>query len=104
MNKTCQFNMEEVSVKLVLENHDGTVCECFEKGWKISESLILSVYEDGIEVNEFHHDKAGDIVLGNEVLGLQGCVNDSELNIEEIGNMSAIEFLLKIATMTKDLH
>lgn len=104
MNKTCQFNMEEVSVKIVLKNHDGTVCECTEKVLKINDSLILSVYEDGVEINEYYYDQTGDIVLGNEVLGLHGSINDSELNIEEIGNMSAIEFLLKVATITKGLQ
>lgn len=104
MIKSCQFNMEEVPVKILLENSDGTSITCTEKGLKINDSLILSVYENGVEINEFHYDQEGDIVLGNEVLSLQGVVNDSEINLEDISNMTAVEFLLKIATMTKDLH
>lgn len=46
-------NMEQVMVKISIENHDGSKVECFEKSWKISESLILSVYENGVEINEF---------------------------------------------------
>lgn len=97
-------NVEQINVKIVLENGDGSSVECFENGWKISDSLILSVYENGVEINEFRYDQAGDIVLGKEVLSLQGSVNDSAINLEDIKNMSAIEFLLKIAAITKELH
>ncbi|KFN01488.1 hypothetical protein D0U04_08800 [Bacillus clarus] len=96
--------IEKVNVKVVINNHDGSSVECFEKGLKISDSLILSVYENGVEINEFHYDQEDDIVLGDEILGLQGSVNDSGFNLEEISNMNAIEFLLKITTLTKDLH
>ncbi|MCU5516528.1 hypothetical protein OCF62_18355 [Bacillus wiedmannii] len=97
-------NMEQVAVKVIIESHDGTTVEFTEKGLKISSKLILSVYEAGVSINKFHHDQTGAIVLDDEVLDLLGFVNNSELNLEEIGNMSAIEFLLKIATLTKDLH
>ncbi|MED0996291.1 hypothetical protein P4T34_12510 [Bacillus mobilis] len=96
--------MKQVSVKVVLNSHDGSIVECIETGLKISDSLVLSVYENGVEINEFQYDQAGDIVLGNEVLGLQGLINDSAINLEDIENMSAIEFLMKIATFVKDLH
>ncbi|HDX9587936.1 TPA: hypothetical protein ROX98_000857 [Bacillus pseudomycoides] len=104
MNRIGQLNMEQVSVKVIIDNGNGTTVECFEKAIKISDSLILSVYEDGIEVNEFHYDQAGDIVLGTEVLSLLGNVNDSAINLEEIGNMSALEFLVAISSISRELH
>lgn len=97
-------NMEQVAVKISIENHDGSKVECFEKAWKISESLILSVYENGVEINEFHYDQAGDIVLGNEVLGLHGEVNESAIDFETFRNMSALEFLVAISSIQRELH
>ncbi|MBY0597356.1 hypothetical protein [Bacillus bingmayongensis] len=97
-------NMEQVEIKVTIQNYDGSTVTFIEKGLKISDELILSVYEAGVALNKFHYDQTGDIVLDEEVLDLQGVVNDSGLNLEEINNMSAIEFLLKITTMTKDLH
>ncbi|PRT06965.1 hypothetical protein C6356_00645 [Bacillus wiedmannii] len=97
-------NIEKVNVKVIINNHDGSKVEWVEQGLKLSDTLILSVYEAGVALNKFHYDQTGDIVLDEEQLDLQGVVNDSELNLEEISNMSAIEFLLKIATFTKDLH
>ncbi|MFL1665317.1 hypothetical protein [Bacillus cereus] len=97
-------NMKQVAVKITILNHDGSTVEFAEKGLKISDELILSVYEAGVSINRFHFDLAGDIVLDEEVLDLQGVVNDSALNLEDISNMSVIEFLLKIATITKELH
>ncbi|EOW9526592.1 hypothetical protein ACO11K_000173 [Bacillus cytotoxicus] len=97
-------NFEEVNVKVAINNHDGSTVEFTEKGLKISGELILSVYEAGVAINKFHYDQAGAIVQDEEVLDLQGVVNDSELNLEEIANMSAIEFLLKIATIQNELH
>ncbi|MGF9850376.1 hypothetical protein ABHN09_02095 [Bacillus paramobilis] len=97
-------NVEQVNVKIVLENGDGSSVECFEKAWKISDSLILSVYENGVEINEFHYDQAGDIVLGNEVLGLHGEVNESGIDFETFRNMSALEFLVAISSIQRDLH
>ncbi|MEH7456344.1 hypothetical protein V7183_03685 [Bacillus sp. JJ1127] len=97
-------NMEQVNVKIIIENHDGSTVECFEKGVKISDSFILSVYEDGIEINEYYHDQAGDIVLGTEVLSLLGEVNDFAINLEAISSMNAIEFLLKIAAVKREIH
>ncbi|MDM5187857.1 hypothetical protein QUF99_11105 [Bacillus sp. DX4.1] len=97
-------NIEQVNVKIVLENGDGTTVECIEKGVKISDTLVLSVYEAGVSINEFHYDQTGDIVLGDEILDLQGVVNDSAIDLEAIGNMSALDFLLKIAAIKRDLH
>ncbi|MDM5188588.1 hypothetical protein QUF99_15065 [Bacillus sp. DX4.1] len=97
-------NVEQVNVKIVLEAGNGTTVECIEKGVKISNSLILSVYENGVALNEFHHDQTGSIVLDDEILDLQGVVNDSSIDLEEIGNMSALGFLLKIAAIKRDLH
>ncbi|MDM5460007.1 hypothetical protein [Bacillus cereus] len=97
-------NMEQVSVKVTIQNYDSSTVTFTEKGLKISDTLILSVYEAGVAINKFYYDQAGDIVLADEVLDLQGMVNDSGLNLEDISNMSAIGFLLKIATFTKDLH
>ncbi|HHK5599917.1 hypothetical protein CN324_28055 [Bacillus anthracis] len=97
-------NMEQVSVKVTIQNYDGSTVTFTEKGLKISDELILSVYESGVSINKFHYDQTGDIVLDDGVLDLQGFVNDSGLNLEGISNMLGIEFLLKIATITKDLH
>ncbi|PEU03187.1 hypothetical protein [Bacillus cereus] len=97
-------NMKQVSVKVTIENYDGSTAIFTEKGLKISDTLILSVYEAGVSINKFHYDQTGYIVLGEEILDLQGSVNDYGLNLEEISNMNAIEFLLKIAMLTKDLH
>lgn len=97
-------NIEEVNVKVAINNYDGSTAIFTEKGLKISDTLILSVYEAGLSINKFHYDQTGDIVLDEEILDLQGPVNDSGLNLEEISTMNAIEFLLKIATLTKDVH
>lgn len=97
-------NVEQVEVKIVLEVHNGSAVEVIEKGLKISDSLILSVYEAGVEINEFHYNQTGDIVLGKEVLSLQGNVNDTAIDLEAIGNMSAIDFLLAIATIKREVH
>ncbi|PFU90801.1 hypothetical protein COK92_20640 [Bacillus anthracis] len=97
-------NIKEVNVKIVLENGDGSSVACFEKAWKISESHILSVYENGLEINEFHYDQVGDIVIGNEVLGLHGEVNESAIDFETFRNMSALEFLVTISSIHRELH
>ncbi|EMA6342769.1 hypothetical protein ACO11K_003582 [Bacillus cytotoxicus] len=97
-------NTEELNVKVAINNPNGSTVEFTEKGLKISDALILSVYEAGVAINKFHYDQAGAIVLDEEVLDLQGSVNDYGLNLEEISNMNVIEFLLKITTLTKGLH
>ncbi|SFD50335.1 hypothetical protein SAMN04488168_1469 [Bacillus sp. 491mf] len=98
------LNMEQVNVKVIIDNGNGSMVECFEKGVKISDTLILSIYEAGICINELYYDQTGDIVLGDEVLDLLGAVNDAVINLEEISSMNAIEFLLKIATIKRELH
>ncbi|MCM3736774.1 hypothetical protein M3215_13330 [Bacillus cytotoxicus] len=98
------MNLQEVSVKIVLENNDGTSVVCNEKAVKINEKYVLSVYEDGIQIQEFIYGSNGEIILGEEALDLQGVVNDSAISLEEIGNMSAVDFLLAIANIKRDLH
>ncbi|MDA1528490.1 hypothetical protein [Bacillus cereus group sp. TH260-2LC] len=97
-------NIKEVNVKIMLENGDGSSVACFEKAWKISEFLILSVYENGVEINEFHYNQVGDIVLGNEVLGLHGEINESAIDFETFRNMSALEFLVAISSLQWELY
>ncbi|ENQ3077979.1 hypothetical protein ACEOWG_001152 [Bacillus cereus] len=98
------LNIEQVNVKVVIDNGDGSTVECFEKGVKISDTLILSVYEAGVSINEFYYDQDGTVILGDEVLDLQGNVNDTAIDLEAISKMNAIDFLLAIATINREVH
>lgn len=62
-------NMEQVSEKVTIQNYDGSTVTFTEKGLKISDTLILSVYEAGVALNKFHYDQTGDM----EAFG-HGCV------------------------------
>jgi hypothetical protein len=100
MVKANLLNMEEVSVKVILDNHDGSSVECTEKGIKLNESHILSVFSEGISVNEYHYDEIGNIVLGDEVFSLQGELNEEQIDLSKISSMTAVEFVMYLASVS----
>lgn len=97
-------NIEEVNVNITLENGDGSKVTFAEKAYKITDKHVLSIYKDGISIEEFTYDDNGEIILGDTVLDLQGDLDESLVDITQIGNMTALDFLLTLASIKKDIH
>ncbi|PEG10379.1 hypothetical protein CON96_11480 [Bacillus wiedmannii] len=97
-------NIKEVNVNIVIENGDGSKVTFIEKAYKITDKHVLTVYEDGISIEEFTYGNNGEIILGDTVLNLNGSLDESLVDITQIGNMSALGFLLTLASIKKDTH
>ncbi|PEB48007.1 hypothetical protein CON65_09450 [Bacillus pseudomycoides] len=97
-------NIKEVNVNITVENGDGSKVAFVEKAFKITDRHVLSIYEDGISIEEFTYGNNDEIILGATVLDLQGDLDESLVDITQIGNMTALEFLLALAAIKKDLH
>lgn len=97
-------NIEAVNVNIIVENGDGTKVTFTEKAYKITDKHVLAIYEDGISIEEFTYGDNGEIILGDTLLDLQGGLDESLVDITQIGNMSALDFLLTLAAIKKDLH
>ncbi|MCU5094056.1 hypothetical protein [Bacillus wiedmannii] len=97
-------HIKEVNVNIMVENGDGSKVTFAEKAYKITDKHVLSIYEDGIQIEEFTHGNNGEIILGATVLDLQGDLDESLVDITQIGNMSALDFLLTLASIKKDIH
>ncbi|ENJ6134248.1 hypothetical protein C3496_16390 [Bacillus anthracis] len=97
-------NITEVKVNITVENGDGSKVTFTEKAYKITDKHVLSIYEDGISIEEFTYGNNDEIILGATVLDLQGDLDESLVDITQIGNMSALDFLLTLAAIKKDLH
>lgn len=65
---------------------------------------VLSIYEDGISIEEFTYGNNDEIILGATVLDLQGDIDESLVDITQIGNITALDFLVALASIKKDLH
>ncbi|MHA4160550.1 hypothetical protein [Bacillus cereus] len=97
-------NITEVKVNITVENGAGSKVTFTEKAYKITDKHVLSIYEDGISIEEFTYGNNDEIILGATVLDLQGDLDESLVDITQIGNMSALDFLLTLAAIKKDLH
>ncbi|MBK5505078.1 MULTISPECIES: hypothetical protein [Bacillus] len=97
-------NIEEVNVNITVKNGDGSKVTFAEKAYKITDKHVLSIYEDGISIEEFTYNNNDEIVLGATVLDLNGNLDESLVDITQIGNMSALDFLLVLASIKKDTH
>ncbi|MGG1849497.1 hypothetical protein [Bacillus wiedmannii] len=97
-------NIEEVKVNITVENGDGSKVTFTEKAYKITDKHVLSIYEDGISIEEFTYGDNGEIILGETALDLQGGLDESLVDITQIGNMSALDFLLALASIKKGIH
>ncbi|MEG7831714.1 hypothetical protein AB1J99_10675 [Bacillus bombysepticus] len=97
-------NIKEVNVNITVENGDGSKVMFAEKAYKITDTHVLSIYEDGISIEEFTYGDNGEIILGDTVLDLNGSLDESLVDITQIGNISALDFLLTLASIKKDLH
>ncbi|EJR61568.1 MULTISPECIES: hypothetical protein [Bacillus cereus group] len=97
-------NVEQVKVNITVENGDGSKVTFAEKAYKITDKHVLSIYEDGISIEEFTYGSNDEIILGDTVLDLQGDLDESLVDITQIGNMSALDFLLTLASIKKDIH
>ncbi|MED1088358.1 hypothetical protein [Bacillus mycoides] len=97
-------NIEEVNVNITVENGDGSKVTFAEKAYKITDKHVLTVYEDGISIEEFTYGNNDEIILGATVLDLQGSLDETLVDITQIGNMSALDFLLALASIKKDIH
>ncbi|PEJ54653.1 hypothetical protein CN676_07075 [Bacillus wiedmannii] len=97
-------NIEEVNVNILIENGDGSKVTFIEKAYKITDKHVLSIYEDGISIEEFTYGNNDEIILGDTVLDLQGDLDESLVDITQIGNMSALDFLLALASIKKGIH
>ncbi|HFK1782943.1 hypothetical protein BK739_07275 [Bacillus thuringiensis serovar pirenaica] len=97
-------NIKEVNVNITVENGDGSKVMFAEKAYKITDTHVLSIYEDGISIEEFTYGNNNEITLGETVLDLQGDLDESLIDITQIGNMTALDFLLKLASIKKDIH
>lgn len=97
-------NIKAVNVNIVLENGDGSKVIFAEKAFKITDKHVLSIYEDGISIDEFTYGNNDEIILGDTVLDLQGDLDETLVDITQIGNMSALDFLLTLASIKKDIH
>ncbi|MGN4945192.1 hypothetical protein [Bacillus cereus group sp. MYBK104-1] len=98
-------NIEEVNVNITVENGDGSKVTFAEKAFKITDKHVLTVYEDGIQIEEFTNGNNNDgIIIGDTVLDLQGSLDETLVDITQIGNISALDFLLALASIKKDTH
>ncbi len=97
-------NIEEVNVNIVIENGDGSQVKFAEKAFKITDKHVLTVYEDGISIEEFTYGNNDEIILGDTVLDLNGSLDETLVDITQIGNISALDFLLTLASIKKDTH
>ncbi|PFK48648.1 hypothetical protein [Bacillus cereus] len=97
-------NIKEVDVNITVENGDGSKVTFAEKAYKITDKHVLTVYEDGISIEEFTYGNNDEIVLGATVLNLNGNLDENLVDINQIGNISALDFLLALASIKKDIH
>ncbi|MCU5618103.1 hypothetical protein OCA99_00150 [Bacillus cereus] len=97
-------NIKEVNVNITVENGDGSKVSFAEKAFKITENHVLFIYEDGISIEEFTYGNNDEIILGATVLDLNGNLDETLVDITQIGNMSALDFLLTLASIKKDIH
>ncbi|MFD5259440.1 hypothetical protein ACFWJC_00970 [Bacillus wiedmannii] len=97
-------NIEEVKVNITVENGDGSKVTFAENAFKITDKHVLTVYEDGIQIEEFTYGNNDEIITGDTVFDLQGGLDESLVDITQIGNMSALDFLLTLASIKKDIH
>lgn len=87
-------NIEMVNVSIEIENGDGSKATFAEKVFKITDKYVLSIYEDGIQIEEFTYGSNGEIILGAMVLDLQGSLDEMLVDTTQIGNISALDFFL----------
>lgn len=97
-------NVEQVNVNITVENGDGSKVTFAEKAFKITDKHVLTVYEDGIQIEEFTYGNNDEIILGATVLDLNGSLDKNLVDITQIGNISALDFLLLLASIKKDIH
>ncbi|PHD95400.1 hypothetical protein [Bacillus toyonensis] len=97
-------NIEEVNVNITVENGDGSKVMFVEKVYKIMDKHVLSIYKDGISIEESTYGNDDEIVLGATVLDLQGGLDETLVDITQIGNMTALDFLLALALIKKEAH
>ncbi|HHT7153730.1 hypothetical protein BK718_01190 [Bacillus thuringiensis serovar andalousiensis] len=97
-------NIKEVDVNITIENGDGSKVTVAEKAYKITDKYVLTVYEDGIQIEEFTYGNNDEIILGATVLDLSGNLDENLVDITQIGNISALDFLLVLASIKKDIH
>ncbi|PFN23386.1 hypothetical protein [Bacillus cereus] len=97
-------NVEQVNVNITIENGDGSKVTFTERAYKITDNHVLSIYEDGISIEEFTYGNNDKIILGDTVLDLQGDLNETLVDITQIGNTSALDFLLALASIKKEAH
>ncbi|MDA1610677.1 hypothetical protein PDK26_05300 [Bacillus cereus] len=97
-------NVEQVNVNITVENGDGSKVTFAEKAFKITDKHVLSIYEDGISIEEFTYGNNGEIILGATVLDLNGSLDETLVDVTQIGNISALDFLVALAAIKKDLH
>lgn len=97
-------NVEQVNVNITVENGDGSKVTFAEKAFKITDKHVLTVYEDGISIEEFTYGNNDEIVLGATVLDLQGNLDESLVDVTQIGNMTALDFLLALSSIKKNIH
>lgn len=97
-------NVEQVNVNITVENGDGSKVTFAEKAFKITDKHVLTVYEDGIQIEEFTYGNNDEIILGATVLDLNGSLDENLIDITQIRNISALDFLLALASIKKDIH
>ncbi|WP_340031365.1 hypothetical protein [Bacillus tropicus] len=97
-------NIKGVNLNITVENGDGSKVTFAERAFKITDKHVLTVYEDGISIEEFTYGINDEIILGATVLDLQGDLDETLVDITQIGNMSALDFLLTLASIKKELH
>ncbi|WP_144525219.1 hypothetical protein [Bacillus sp. DE0042] len=97
-------NIKEVDVNITVEYGDGSKVTFTGKAYKIMDIHVLTVYEDGISIEEFTYGNNDEVIIRATVLNLQGDLDESLVDITQIGNMTALDFLVALAAIKKDLH
>ncbi|MBO1579983.1 hypothetical protein [Bacillus sp. XF8] len=97
-------NIKEVNVNITVENGDGSKVTFAEKAFKITDKHVLTVYEDGILIEEFTYGNNDEIIIGETALDLQGDLDETLVDITQIGNITALDFLLALASIKKEAH
>ncbi|PEC09880.1 hypothetical protein CN567_22215 [Bacillus toyonensis] len=64
----------------------------------------LSIYENGVDLNELYYDQVGDIALDNRGLVLQGKIDESAIDLQSLATMNVIDFLLAISPIKKNCY
>ena len=83
-----------VNVTYVDQDLDGEIFEAHYRGLQIDEQTVLRIDDQGIIIELFDRNEAGDIIVGttSTVLADVHLIHAEPLNIDDLLNMTFVEF------------